>query len=364
MTQLYLFPAIHHVPAFVFLPLYGGILLHLLFLLSKNRGHSGLKKLLIILLSLTGILLIGPDLSSLVIKLAIFTTPFLFILFQRMEIVREGLKPFSCFVLFLWGITVFIDLVRFFIGIDSFWYLVFLILEAVLLHCSMIAYFCYVCHTKYESIASGISRKRLRDVLCTMLAEAVAAGAVMLSVFGSRYVFFFVPSFAAFAALHVGLVYLEIHLFTRNCYSGSDCGDEPANFLKDGECSEETAILLRLVRLFDTEKLYLDPEITVAEVAAKIYTNRTYLSRALNKRTSKNFSQFVNYYRVKEVCRRFISTPEARMSQLSEQCGFNTGSSFASAFRLNTGYTPVDWGKEVRRKQANSEQVSIEDYIL
>lgn len=366
MMRPYFFSGIYSVPMLVFAPLYGGIILYLFWVLSKNRGCSGLKKLLIILASLAGVLVTTPDLSPLMVKLAVFTTPFLVILFQRMGVMREGMRLFYGFMIFLGGVTVAIDLLYLLPGVDSFLYSAFLVSWAVLLHCALIAYCCWSCYVRYESVELGNSVEKFRNILLIMLIEVISAGAVKLAMLGGQCILFFIISFSSLVALQVVLLYLEyLHIFRkREYYVGDEGEDDPDHFLKDDECSEETAILLRLIQLFEREKLYLNPDITVAEVAVKIYTNRTYLSRSLNKRTNKNFSQFVNYYRIKEVCRLFIDTPDARMQQLSEQCGFNTGSSFASAFRLNTGYTPVEWGKEVRRKQANSGRVAVEDYIL
>lgn len=127
---------------------------------------------------------------------------------------------------------------------------------------------------------------------------------------------------------------------------------------------EDARIIHALMVLFEKERLYMNVDIKIANVALMIGTNKTYLSRALNRRLSKNFCQFVNYYRVREVCILFIDNPHSEMKELAEQCGFNSSSNFSIVFKYNTGFTPGDWCRMVKMKLENNETVSADDYLL
>lgn len=131
------------------------------------------------------------------------------------------------------------------------------------------------------------------------------------------------------------------------------------------ECVVEDArIIYCIISLFERERLYLDSEVKLADVAKRVGTNKTYLSRALNARLSKNFCQFVNHYRVREACLLYLRNPEQDMRPLAEQCGFSSQSNFSIVFKYNTGFTPGDWSRMIKAKLTNNEKVDVDDYLL
>ena len=148
---------------------------------------------------------------------------------------------------------------------------------------------------------------------------------------------------------------------------GGGCGqfleDDPGGVANEG-IVEDSRIIYALMTLFEREHLYRNVDIKIANVALMIGTNKTYLSRALNTRLSKNFCQFVNYYRVKEACAVFIENPQMEMKDIAEQCGFSSSSNFSIVFKYNTGFSPGDWCRMVKLKLENNETVSLDDYLL
>ncbi len=142
------------------------------------------------------------------------------------------------------------------------------------------------------------------------------------------------------------------------------------DFLEDdggilNECVVEDArIIYGIMVLFEKEKLYLQPDIKLVDIAKRIGTNKTYLSRALNTRLSKNFCQFVNHYRIREACLQFVKDPAVDMRPLAEQCGFSSQSNFSIVFKYNTGFTPGDWQRMIKAKLINNEKINVDDYLL
>ncbi len=127
--------------------------------------------------------------------------------------------------------------------------------------------------------------------------------------------------------------------------------------------SDYQDIIDRLVLCFENEKPYLNCDLKIEDVARRIYTNKTYVSRALNHGMSKNFNQFVNGYRIREACSIYIHNPVNSISELCDKCGFKNLSSFSTAFSLHVGYTPAEWCREVKKKLVNNEKVSVDDYF-
>lgn len=107
----------------------------------------------------------------------------------------------------------------------------------------------------------------------------------------------------------------------------------------------------RIVDLFDADKPYLIDGITVSEVARMLFTNKVYVSRAINDYTGKNFCQFVNYYRVQYAVKIFNENPYLKVGDLSDMSGFHTLVSFNMAFRLIMNESPSEWCRKVRTER-------------
>lgn len=98
-----------------------------------------------------------------------------------------------------------------------------------------------------------------------------------------------------------------------------------------------------LVNYFVLNKPYLNPELTVKDVAAVLMTNRTYLSRAIRENDMVNFNYFVNSYRLREAVDIFRMDQSARIGETAAKCGFNSTAAFTMAFKLYYGMTPRQW---------------------
>ena len=119
---------------------------------------------------------------------------------------------------------------------------------------------------------------------------------------------------------------------------------------KDPDMANDSTLSLkeRLLGYFESEKPYLSKNLTMEEVAMRLFTNKTYLSKTINVEMNKNFRELVNYFRVKEAINIFSTNPDISMGELRDRCGFNNNASFTSAFKLNTGYTPGEWCRDVK----------------
>lgn len=106
----------------------------------------------------------------------------------------------------------------------------------------------------------------------------------------------------------------------------------------------------KICELLEREKLYLNPNIRVSDVAKLLFTNKNYVAQAIKSRMGKNFCQLVHYYRIKEAIRVFSLSPDIQMQELAHRVGFNSMTTFNGAFSRNTGYTPAEWCKEYKRK--------------
>lgn len=117
--------------------------------------------------------------------------------------------------------------------------------------------------------------------------------------------------------------------------------------LKDSDMEE---LKDRLCNVLEREKLYLNPDIRVGDLAERLYTNKSYLAQTIKIKLNKNFCQLVHYYRVREAMRLYAQNPELTITQLCRRVGFNSMTTFNTAFGRNTGFTPAEWCKEFRKR--------------
>lgn len=126
---------------------------------------------------------------------------------------------------------------------------------------------------------------------------------------------------------------------------------DPKNIHSGKAETDVLSLKERLLGYFESEKPYLSKTISMEEVAMRLYTNKSYLSKTINVEMNKNFRELVNYFRVKEAINIFTSNMEISVSELRDRCGFNNNASFTSAFKLNTGYTPGEWCRDMKQRR-------------
>ncbi len=97
------------------------------------------------------------------------------------------------------------------------------------------------------------------------------------------------------------------------------------------------------LELFMVEnKSYRDPSISLDSIAEKLDISSGYLSQVINKVSHKNFSEYINSYRIEEVKTMLLDSEFDKYSILSigYEAGFNSKSVFYTVFKKQTGLTP------------------------
>ncbi len=89
--------------------------------------------------------------------------------------------------------------------------------------------------------------------------------------------------------------------------------------------------------IFVKEKLHLNPKLTLAAACERLETNRTYLSNFINRVYGMNFSQYVNFYRLKELerLRALPSNAKASVGKLCVKAGFRNYHHYRGAMKEN-----------------------------
>ncbi len=99
------------------------------------------------------------------------------------------------------------------------------------------------------------------------------------------------------------------------------------------------------------ERLYADPELSVARLARILGTNSAYVSRAFNAGLGASFSDHINRLRCDEVAERLRAGIDADLLTLALEAGFSSKASFNRAFRRAYASSPSAYRRAYGSKQ-------------
>lgn len=102
---------------------------------------------------------------------------------------------------------------------------------------------------------------------------------------------------------------------------------------------------LQIENLIQTDKLYQNPELSLTEVAKKLQTNTSIISKTINQGFTMNFNDFINNYRIEAVKTMLVNGDHKKSTLLgiAYDCGFNSKATFNRAFKKNTGFSPKEF---------------------
>jgi AraC-like DNA-binding protein len=103
-------------------------------------------------------------------------------------------------------------------------------------------------------------------------------------------------------------------------------------------------IVARLQELMTRNAAYREPDLAVASVAARLGVSEKKLRELINRRLEfRNFSTYVNAFRVEEVRRRLLDSrhDEVPILTMALEAGFGSIVAFNRAFKDKYGMTPT-----------------------
>lgn len=113
---------------------------------------------------------------------------------------------------------------------------------------------------------------------------------------------------------------------------------------------EESPIAQRIKKWVDEEG-FLQPGLTLNDIANKIGTNRTYVSRFINATYQCTFFEFIAQLRVEKIKKMLTTDPEKELEFLSNTCGFSSSSHMSSTFKKFTGETLNEFRSKIRKQR-------------
>ncbi|GJM62945.1 hypothetical protein PEDI_34970 [Persicobacter diffluens] len=108
-----------------------------------------------------------------------------------------------------------------------------------------------------------------------------------------------------------------------------------------------TGLIHRLDQLMTEKGLYLNPELSVQQLANNMEISKAELTEVLNQHLGKNFYTYINEFRLEEVKKQLMNPKNNHLTviALAHDSGFKSKSSFNAIFKQYTGQTPSDYRK-------------------
>ena len=117
-------------------------------------------------------------------------------------------------------------------------------------------------------------------------------------------------------------------------FSGQKYGDKKL----DPEDAQQ--MIRKLEKIIQEKELYKNAGLKVGDLARAIQVSPHQLSQLLNDNIGKNFTLFINEYRIKEACRILSENNNLTIDAIGDEVGFNSKSTFFASFKKIKGLTP------------------------
>ncbi len=130
-------------------------------------------------------------------------------------------------------------------------------------------------------------------------------------------------------------------------YLQPDAGAAIPKKLPEGGTSaaKGDTLLGKIDALMLENKLYLNPNLMVQDIADALCSNRSYVSKAINNQ-NVNFYDYVNAFRIRHAVQLLKGYDgSAKYTDVAKRCGFKSYHVFSRLFKETTGYLPREFVK-------------------
>lgn len=100
-----------------------------------------------------------------------------------------------------------------------------------------------------------------------------------------------------------------------------------------------------------SDKYYLNPDLTIQLLSTELGIHSNKISQTINEGLNKNFSDFVNEYRINEVIEKLNNSDYSNITVLgiAYDSGFNSKTTFNRAFKKIKGETPISFKEKLAK---------------
>ena len=175
----------------------------------------------------------------------------------------------------------------------------------------------------------------------------------ILIVLVMAFLLFFFGLFALFGSCE-SISIDDLHTALRFNYSNKDkaaaketeMANKVESIFNNAKNWDERSLVSRFQRLMQDEQLFLKPNLSLSDVAERLDSNKTYISKMVNQTYGIGFPEVLNILRVnyaQQYIRKHKGAPQEKIAHAS---GFLSASTFNTTFKRITGDTPKVWASK------------------
>jgi len=124
----------------------------------------------------------------------------------------------------------------------------------------------------------------------------------------------------------------DLFLLNNQKYSGRKIDSAEAKILWE-----------KLEKIMNEKNIYKNPNLSLQDLSQEINITSHQLSQFLNNNLGKNFTSFINEFRINEACKIITSNDKLTLESIGYDVGFNSKSTFFATFKKHTGTTPLNY---------------------
>lgn len=204
----------------------------------------------------------------------------------------------------------------------------YFIYSLVFVHAAIYLALCWICISKnsgarllpwYRNIVTGVS-------FIWFLFVGIFIRIIPFYILGAVFFSFLIYIFS--------YLLLKRHVFTLEKYGNT--GIDPVTAKK---------LLQQIRALFEKKEMYLQSGVSLKVIAENLSVTPREVSQVINEYEQKNFSEFVNQYRIVKAKALLADRNYTRekIESIAFDCGFGNVTSFNTAFKAETQMTPSQY---------------------
>lgn len=112
---------------------------------------------------------------------------------------------------------------------------------------------------------------------------------------------------------------------------------------------KENIYSIHVIKAMDYIYIHLHEKIKISKIAEELSLDRSYLSSLFSAETGMSIHQYIISEKIRSAS-HLLTSSEMKYSEIAEYYGFSSQSHFASCFRKETGYTPMNYRKMFYQK--------------
>ena len=120
-------------------------------------------------------------------------------------------------------------------------------------------------------------------------------------------------------------------------------GEESLPDDEDDEANHFAQLQRDVLKAMDEEKIYLQPNLKISDLALHLGSNRNYIWQAVNVGLGVSFSELVNRRRIDHFIHLAEQNDMRDVDDIWQKCGFTSASTFYRNFRLYKGCSPAEF---------------------